>query len=101
MNSIEKNIYWKVYFKWNDGVTKQDWINFQFEFFYVPSELVFLTLYSVRLHSSCRTDLGRSIKMATDNLHSLGVVNRFTGSQPYQLPQQPFNQKDTHLKICK
>ena len=29
---------------------------------------------SVRLHGSCGTDLGRSIKMATDNIHSIGVV---------------------------
>ena len=29
---------------------------------------------SVRLHSSCGTDLGRPIKMATDDIHSIGVV---------------------------
>ena len=29
---------------------------------------------SVRLHSSCGTDLGRSIKMATENSRSIGVV---------------------------
>ena len=31
---------------------------------------------------------------------STGVVNRFTGP-PSHSPQQPCNQKDTHLKICK
>ena len=32
--------------------------------------------------------------------HPTGVVNRFTGP-PSQAPQQPCNQKDTHLKNCK
>ena len=32
--------------------------------------------------------------------HSTGLVNRFTGP-PSHSPQQPCNQKDTHLKICK
>ena len=30
--------------------------------------------------------------------HPTDVVNRFTGPT---FPQQPCNQKDTHLKICK
>ena len=30
--------------------------------------------FIVRSHSSCGIDLGRSIKMATDNIHSIGVV---------------------------
>ena len=32
--------------------------------------------------------------------HPTGVVNRCTG-QPSHSPQQPCNQKDTHLKNCK
>ena len=32
--------------------------------------------------------------------HSTGLVNRSAG-QPSHSPQQPCNQKDTHLKICK
>ena len=30
--------------------------------------------FSVQFHSSCGTDLEQSIKMATDNIHSIGVV---------------------------
>ena len=57
---------------------------------------------SVRLHGSCGTDLGRSIKMATDNIQTIGLwLNRFTRSQPSHWPQKPCNQKDTRLKICK
>ena len=29
--------------------------------------------FSVELHSSCGTDLGQSIKKATDNIHSICV----------------------------
>ena len=40
-----------------------------------------------------RTDLGRSVGVT-------GVVSRFTGP-PSHSPQQPCNQKYTHLNICK
>ena len=36
-------------------------------------------LYSVRLHSICGMDLGRSINMATDNIHLTGVVKPVYG----------------------
>ena len=45
------------------------------------------------------TDLGRSVGVTT--VIQLVWLNRFTGTQPSHLPQQPCNQKDTHLKICK
>ena len=42
-----------------------------------------------------RTDLGRSVLVTT--AVELVWLNRFTGSQPSQLPQKLCNQKDTHL----
>ena len=45
-----------------------------------------------------RTDLGRSVGVAT-----VTQPVWLTGlrAQPSHFPQQPCNQKDTHLKICK
>ena len=45
-----------------------------------------------------RTDLGRSVGVTAAN--QLVLLTWFTGP-PFQSPQQPCNQKDTHLKICK
>ena len=46
-----------------------------------------------------RTDLGWSVwvTIATQLLW----LNRFTESKPFPLTTKPYNQKDTHLKICK
>ena len=33
--------------------------------------------------------------------HPTGVINLVYGAQPSHFPQQPCNQKDTRLKICK
>ena len=55
----------------------------------------------IRLYGSCGTYFGRSIAEVTDNIHAIGVINRFTGTQPSHLPQKPCNQKDTHLRIRK
>ena len=41
--------------------------------------------FSVRLHSSCGADLGRLIKMATDNIHSIGVVKPVYGIPTFPL----------------
>ena len=43
-----------------------------------------------------RTDLGRSVGVTTAT--QLVLLTWFTG-QPSHSPQQPCNQKDTHLKI--
>ena len=48
-------------------------------------DLSILEHWSVRLNSSCGTDLGRSIKMATDNIHSIGVVKPVYGIQTFPL----------------
>ena len=45
-----------------------------------------------------RTDLGRSVGVTT--VTQLVWLTWFTGP-PSHSPQQPCNQKDTHLKICK
>ena len=45
-----------------------------------------------------RTDLGRSVGVTTAT--QLVWLTWFTGP-PSHSPQQPCNQKDTHLKICK
>ena len=45
-----------------------------------------------------RTDLGRSVGVTTAT--QLVLLTWFTGP-PSHSPQQPCNQKDTHLKICK
>ena len=39
----------------------------------------------VQLQSSCGTDLGRSIKMAIGNIHSIGVVKPIHGIQTFPL----------------
>ena len=41
--------------------------------------------WSVRLHSSCGTALGRSIKMATENIHSIGVDKPVYGIPTFPL----------------
>ena len=43
---------------------------------------------SVRLHSSCGTDLGRSMEMATDNIHSIGVVEPVYGIPTFPLTKK-------------
>ena len=43
-----------------------------------------------------QTDLGRSVGVTIAT--KLVWLNRFTGYQPSYLPQNPCNQKDTHLK---
>ena len=48
--------------------------------------------YSVRLHSSLSTDIGRSIKVATDNMNSIGVVKGV-----YGIPTSALNRKSTHI----
>ena len=53
------------------------------------------TLITQRL----RTDLRRSVGVTIAT--QLMWLNRFTGSQPSNLPQKPYNQKDTHLKLKK
>ena len=45
-----------------------------------------------------RTDLGRSVGVTTTT--QLVWLTWFTGP-PSHSPQQPSNQKDTHLRICK
>ena len=45
-----------------------------------------------------RTDFGRSVGVTTAT--QLVWLTWFTGP-PSHSPQQPCNQKDTHLKICK
>ena len=45
------------------------------------------------------TDLGRSVGVTA--VTPLVWLNRFTSAQPSHLPQQPCNQKDTHLEIHK
>ena len=51
-------------------------------------DLNILEYCSVQLHSSCGADLGRSIKMATYNTHSIGVVK-----QVYRIPTFPLTAK--------
>ena len=46
-----------------------------------------------------RTDLDRSVGVTA--VTQLVWLNRFTSAQPSHQPQQPCNQKDIHLKICK
>ena len=41
--------------------------------------------WSVRIHISCGNDLGWSIKMATDNVHSIGMVKPVYGIQTFQV----------------
>ena len=40
---------------------------------------------SVRLRSSCGTDLGRSIEMETDSINSIGVVKPVYGIPTFPL----------------
>ena len=44
-----------------------------------------------------RSDIGWSVRVTIAT--QLVLLNRFTGSNPYHLPQQSCNQKDTHLLI--
>ena len=48
-------------------------------------DLNFVEYRSVRFHSRCGTDLGRSIKMVTDNIHSIGVVKPLYGIPTFPL----------------
>ena len=46
-----------------------------------------------------QTDLERSVGVTTTTL--LMWLNRFTSAQPSNLPHEPCNHKNTHLKIYK
>ena len=46
-----------------------------------------------------RADSGRQVGVTTAIL--VVWLNWFTSAQPSHLPQQPCNQKDSHLKNCK
>ena len=69
-----------MYRKWSNCVSrnKENRITFRFD-------LNILKQRSVRLHNSCCTDLGRSLKMATDNTHSIDVVKRVEGIPTFPL----------------
>ena len=66
-------------------------------FFFIFSTVHFLVLRL--LTQRLRTDLGRSVGVAKAT--QLVWLNRFTGSQPSNLPHKLWNQKETQLKICK
>ena len=53
----------------------------------------------LRFTQQLQTDLGQSVGSTIATL--LVSLNRFSGSQPSNLPQKPCNQNDTHFKICK
>ena len=65
--------------------------------FFIFSTVHFLVLRL--LTQRLRTDLGRSVGVTKAT--QLVWLNRFTGSQPSNLPHKLWNQKDTQLEICK
>ena len=78
MYSLIKLIW---YFKWNNYVTRKEENCIAF----VQLNTCISEHIIVRLHSIYGTDIGRSIKMATDNIHSIGVVKPVYGIPNFPL----------------